>query len=870
MMNRAMAAAAVLAVLAGLFGATGPAGAQAGPGPGTPGGSSSTAPAAPAVTGTFRLLYVDPPSGSDRTFGPPVPVIESATGTLRLDQSQVPPGVEPGDTVRLDAPGGHVEVTHEGLSTADVATGTHRLLLAMVSWSGHPADTMTAARASTALATNRTWYQTASAGRLDMPATVQDWLPIATPTGSCTDVDWYSFSFSLRDNARAALTAQGYDLATYDSVILYFADAGCPYGGLGGGGTVWTNGYLSQGLVVHELGHELGLGHAGILDCTDGESGPAVPLSTTCVADEYADYTDTMGASDALFDGPHLDELGWFGSGELAVVSPPASGTTNLSRELVPLESPGVGLRQVRIANADGSSYWLENRQPIGIDADVFNAGQAGMRLHFTPSPAAHIPCTGNISGCADDSYLLNPAAGLPVDTGSFELEPGVPWTSPDDSVTVTARTATGDHMAVDLQIAPSTGVAPVVTSVTPTDDQAALTWTPGTGSLGAPATGYLVTISVRPPRGDGWSYTQALPSTELSATITGLPRGYLANFRVAATNAMGNGPNSPATSDLLVGAPLPPTGTHATAGNAAAVVSWAAPADNGSAAITGYVVTPYVGAVAQPARTFNSTATSQNVTGLTSGTTYTFTVAARNQWGVGPVSAASNAVTARPPDVTNPTVDLRTPPDRTIYAQNQAATADYTCADEAGGSGIATCVGTVGDGSPIDTSSPGSRDFTVTAVDNAGNVTEVTHTYTTRSPQPDLRLKFGHSYWFDNVYNTTGDGVTGSPGTTFTHIVSVQNDGFLSEPLRIKASASTPGLILQYFTGGADITAQVAAGTYRTRTLATGATQNIRVVARLTGSAPRNVWMSRSITAISTIDTHRKDRLTLGYLRYL
>ena len=70
----------------------------------------------------------------------------------------------------------------------------------------------------------------------DMPATVQDWMPIAAPAGSCTGTDWYSFSFSLRDNARAALTAAGHDLSSYRSVILYFPNAGCPYGGLGGGG----------------------------------------------------------------------------------------------------------------------------------------------------------------------------------------------------------------------------------------------------------------------------------------------------------------------------------------------------------------------------------------------------------------------------------------------------------------------------------------------------------------------------------------------------------------------------------------------------------------------------------------------------------
>ena len=61
----------------------------------------------------------------------------------------------------------------------------------------------------------------------------------------------------------------------------------------------------------------------------------------------------------------------------------------------------------------------------------------------------------------------------------------------------------------------------------------------------------------------------------------------------------------------------------------------------NGSA-ITGYVVTPYVGGVARRPIVFHSSATGQLITGLTSGTTYNFTVAAVNAYGLGPASPLS------------------------------------------------------------------------------------------------------------------------------------------------------------------------------------------------------------------------------------
>ena len=52
---------------------------------------------------------------------------------------------------------------------------------------------------------------------------------------------------------------------------------------------------------------------------------------------------------------------------------------------------------------------------------------------------------------------------------------------------------------------------------------------------------------------------------------------------------------------------------------------------------------------------------------------------------------------------------------------------ADYACADE-GGSGLASCTGDVPDGDALDTSTPGTHDFTVVARDGAGNETTVTH----------------------------------------------------------------------------------------------------------------------------------------------
>ncbi|WP_433687710.1 fibronectin type III domain-containing protein [Micromonospora carbonacea] len=88
---------------------------------------------------------------------------------------------------------------------------------------------------------------------------------------------------------------------------------------------------------------------------------------------------------------------------------------------------------------------------------------------------------------------------------------------------------------------------------------------------------------------------------------------------------------------------PAAPAKPNAARKGGRAVVTWKAPDDHGSK-LTGYVVTPYRDGKAQPAKSFDASKTSRQLTGLRSGSTYTFTVAARNAAGTGPASPRSRA----------------------------------------------------------------------------------------------------------------------------------------------------------------------------------------------------------------------------------
>jgi lysophospholipase L1-like esterase len=80
--------------------------------------------------------------------------------------------------------------------------------------------------------------------------------------------------------------------------------------------------------------------------------------------------------------------------------------------------------------------------------------------------------------------------------------------------------------------------------------------------------------------------------------------------------------------------------------------------------------------------------------------------------------------------DVTPPEIDLRTPAADATFEHREDVAADYSCTDEPGGSGLATCEGTVPDGEPIPTTTLGDHDFTVEATDHAGNEASVSRTY--------------------------------------------------------------------------------------------------------------------------------------------
>ena len=85
---------------------------------------------------------------------------------------------------------------------------------------------------------------------------------------------------------------------------------------------------------------------------------------------------------------------------------------------------------------------------------------------------------------------------------------------------------------------------------------------------------------------------------------------------------------------------------------------------------------------------------------------------------------------TAHVVDLTPPAISLRTPLDGAVYLLDEAVAADYDCADDPGGSGLASCAGDVADGEPVDTAAVGDHTFTVTAADLGGGTASASGHY--------------------------------------------------------------------------------------------------------------------------------------------
>ncbi len=341
--------------------------------------------------------------------------------------------------------------------------------------------------------------------------------------------------------------------------------------------------------------------------------------------------------------------------------------------------------------NALGNAVMPAPGAPTGVSAT--SAANAQSVVSWTaPASTGDAAITGYTVTSSPDGRTCAWTTG-PLSCTVTGLTNGTSYTF---SVTATSASGTGSVSDASNSITPRTtpGAPTGVSATSAANAQSVVSWTAPASNGGATITGYTVTSS---PDGRTCAWTTG----PLSCTVTGLTNGTSYTFSVTATNAAGTGTASVASSSITPSTtPGAPTSVSATiAADERSVVSWTAPASTGGAAITGYTVTS-----SPDGRTcaWTTGPLSCTVTGLTNGTSYTFSVTATNISGTGIASGASGFITpSRTPGAPTSVYATTAANAQSVVswlppASNGGATiTNYTVTSIPGGH---TCVWTTGD----------------------------------------------------------------------------------------------------------------------------------------------------------------------------
>ncbi len=333
-------------------------------------------------------------------------------------------------------------------------------------------------------------------------------------------------------------------------------------------------------------------------------------------------------------------------------------GATSLTSVFYTGNAPTVGTSIYQGANAGLVSYRFSSATGWpAVGSDNWPVGDGHMRATALATAPATPPAPTAIYGAGSVAVTVAAGSGgTPPESYTVIASPGgrtCTVTGAALSCTVTGLTngtsytftVTATNAAGTSSSSPASSVVtPMTVPGAPTsvagvsgNTQVVVSWSAPVSNGGAAITAYTVTAS---PGGR----TCGLSSGALSCTISGLANGTSYTFTVTATNTVGTSNSSPATS-AVTPATLPdaPTSVAGVSGNTQVVVSWSVPVSNGGAAITAYTVTASPGG---QTCSWLSGALSCTVTGLTNGSSYTFTVTATNTAGTSSPSLASSVVT--------------------------------------------------------------------------------------------------------------------------------------------------------------------------------------------------------------------------------
>lgn len=195
-------------------------------------------------------------------------------------------------------------------------------------------------------------------------------------------IDSSCSAHEIENHAQQAARENGVDVNSYSRIFyIYPAVIDCEWATMGtvGGSPSrsWVNGSPDLHTFGHLFGHNMGLHHAGVLDCGSGIIGDS------CSSIPSGDSFDIMGTSTDTghFNLLNKELLGWLSPASGEIVTAEASGNYQLEPyETMPAGTPK-GLKVLRGTDSiTGKNLWyyIEYRQPFGFDSYLDTREEAG------------------------------------------------------------------------------------------------------------------------------------------------------------------------------------------------------------------------------------------------------------------------------------------------------------------------------------------------------------------------------------------------------------------------------------------------------------------------------------------------------------
>lgn len=226
-------------------------------------------------------------------------------------------------------------------SAGAVVKGEKRVLVVLATSGSKP---YTVAEVEHTVAQARSFISTASFGQVQLRVDVTPWLSAFSSNPGCGGGTNRSLD-NVVAPAKVAADVAGFDPSRYDDVIYAIADSKCGFHGTTWGNEVILTRQPNLQLVVHELGHAFGLGHAQASDC--------ITIEGLCGLDETGDPFSPMGSGELDFSVYEKVALGWIR---------PQPRVTAAKRYVLAPPTSASKLAQGLVVETVAGTWWIEYR----------------------------------------------------------------------------------------------------------------------------------------------------------------------------------------------------------------------------------------------------------------------------------------------------------------------------------------------------------------------------------------------------------------------------------------------------------------------------------------------------------------------------